>query len=620
MPEAPNYNQNKTELFRLICFLILACIVFFLMYISGKAPVKTFELADSDCYMRLVRVSELYHSGEWYDTVISRSNAPYGERLHWTRPFDVLLLAGAVPLSLLTNFESALFWWGVIISPVLMIAAIVALQWTSRVVLKADGPFLIGLVFIFQMIIFTYFQPGRPDHHSLIILLFILSLGFAFRMILRPFSAFTCYMAGAVGALAIWVSVESMLSIFIIIAALGVLWIIKKGDFAGKSLYYNLTLFVFTAISLFLERPWNDLTTQQFDRLSIIHLSILGFTSVFWIAGSIFDRYKDFFEGALHRVLFALTGTAVIALMTFLWFPDFYHGPFADVDPRIIPIWLSKVAEVQPLFSESVALTIPVQLIISFVLSISFLFYLKLGKRCKENRDVWIFIFFAALIFFLISLYQVRWAAYTQILLLIPMTVLMVILREMGSRAGFLRTLKNAFILFVFCMGFLIIGLLADVIFKKSGSEKNREEVSLIRMCKYLNETEKWQQRNYHILTDIHFGAEILYRTQHEVIGTPYHRNGQGILDTYEIMTAETDEKALEIIQKRGVDLILLCPKSSESVVYSKMEQIFTFYQRLLENKIPNWLRMVELPSELSSSFLLFEILEEKQLVYANTE
>lgn len=137
-------------------------------------------------------------------------------------------------------------------------------------------------------------------------------------------------------------------------------------------------------------------------------------------------------------------------------------------------------------------------------------------------------------------------------------------------------------------------------------------------------QAEEWDGQDLLILTHVDFGAEILYRTEHKVLGTPHatgtpHRNGQGILDTYDIMTADTDEKALELIQKRKIDLILLCPKSTESVFYSKPGRESTFYQRLCEDMIPNWLRKVELPSDLSSSFILFETIEEKQLAHANT-
>ena len=46
-------------------------------------------LAGPDSYMRLLRVTQLYESAAWFDLSIPRSNAPYGELLHWTRPADI---------------------------------------------------------------------------------------------------------------------------------------------------------------------------------------------------------------------------------------------------------------------------------------------------------------------------------------------------------------------------------------------------------------------------------------------------------------------------------------------------------------------------------------------------
>jgi len=613
MSEAPNYKQKKdrTELFQIICFGACISLILILLYSLGMAPIKKYELADTDCYMRLVRISDLYNTGRWYDPVIRRSNAPDGERSHWTRPFDVLLLLGAVPLSLFTDFESALFWWGVIISPLLMIATIIALHWSARAILNKDGPILACFVFVLQIVILAYYQAGRPDHHSLLIFVFVLSIGLILRMILRPFNAFLCYMAGAIGALSIWISVESMLPICIIIGVLGLLWILENGDFVRKSLHYSVAIFVFMAFSMILERPWYDFTTQEFDRLSIVHWSVLGLIAIFWITISIFGRRKSLFQRASYRFSFVLAGSAAIALTALLCCPGFFKGPFADVDPRIIPIWLSKVNEVQPLISRSIPLVIPVQLLGSVVICFPFLFYLLLWERHNESWKGWIFISLSSVAFIVISLFQIRWLAYSQSLLIISMTALMVLLRQRGPKTGFLRTLKNVFVVLIFSSGFLLLGLLADVIFKKGDSEKSRQKVSLIRMCEYLTEADKWRERNFRILTHIDFSAEILYRTQHEVIGTPYHRNSPGIIDTYEIMTAETDQAALSLIRRRRIDLILLLPKSNESIFYSKPEQTSTFYQRLRQGIIPNWLRKVELPSDLSSSFLLFETIEE---------
>ena len=111
MSESGSFKRDKEGInrFIFIFFCLVYCLVLILYYLSGESPVKKGELADSDCYMHLIRVSDLYDTGRWYDPVLIRSNTPYGEKLHWSRPFDVLLLLGAVPISLLTDFESALF-------------------------------------------------------------------------------------------------------------------------------------------------------------------------------------------------------------------------------------------------------------------------------------------------------------------------------------------------------------------------------------------------------------------------------------------------------------------------------------------------------------------------------
>ena len=121
-------RQEQGRLFLLSGFLDLLCAGTGGVVPAGKGTIPAGDLGDSDCYMHLIRASDLYETGRWYDPVIERSNAPYGNRLHWTRPFDLLLLAGAVPGSLLTSFSSSLFWWGVVISPVILIALLLALH------------------------------------------------------------------------------------------------------------------------------------------------------------------------------------------------------------------------------------------------------------------------------------------------------------------------------------------------------------------------------------------------------------------------------------------------------------------------------------------------------------
>src|SRR3546814_14619368 len=73
-------------------------------------------------YMRMVRVSELAQGWQWFDDTIARANAPYGDVLHWTRPFDLLILLLAMPAGFALEAEQALYLAGMILPPLLPLA------------------------------------------------------------------------------------------------------------------------------------------------------------------------------------------------------------------------------------------------------------------------------------------------------------------------------------------------------------------------------------------------------------------------------------------------------------------------------------------------------------------
>ena len=58
--------------------------------------VLTGAQVDADGYIRLVRVGLLFDHGNWFDGSIHRSNWPFGEEHHWTRPLP-LVCSGTIP-------------------------------------------------------------------------------------------------------------------------------------------------------------------------------------------------------------------------------------------------------------------------------------------------------------------------------------------------------------------------------------------------------------------------------------------------------------------------------------------------------------------------------------------
>lgn len=59
-------------------FILINTVTYYKIIIKNNT-----ELTDTDTYMRLVRVEQLAETGNWYNSVIERSNYPDGDELHW---------------------------------------------------------------------------------------------------------------------------------------------------------------------------------------------------------------------------------------------------------------------------------------------------------------------------------------------------------------------------------------------------------------------------------------------------------------------------------------------------------------------------------------------------------
>ncbi len=116
-------------------------------------------LIDTDSYTRLIRVSELLNGADWDDQPFSRANAPYGHTLHWTRPFDALLIMGAGLLTPFFGLDRALHWAGVLINPVLYLGIVAALVWSLAPVMERHTRAFAALLLAFQPVVAIYLLP-----------------------------------------------------------------------------------------------------------------------------------------------------------------------------------------------------------------------------------------------------------------------------------------------------------------------------------------------------------------------------------------------------------------------------------------------------------------------------
>ena len=128
-------------------------------------------------------------------------------------------------------------------------------------------------------------------------------------------------------------------------------------------------------------------------------------------------------------------------------------------------------------------------------------------------------------------------------------------------------------------------------------------------LAEFLNESPGFAGTSQTIEAYLFNGPELLYRTKHTVLGTPYHRNREGIIDGHTVLASKNDETIKEIVERRKIDLLLICPHSQEEHAYFVKEgEAGSLYQRLEEQHIPSWLYRLPLPEPLSENFALFRV------------
>jgi hypothetical protein len=140
-------------------------------------------LLDVDGFTRLVRIREWWEGAGWADPVSRVFNPPEGLWLHWTRPFDLLVLgpawllwrlAGAAP-------DAALYWAGAAVGPGLHAATVVTAAWAARGVFRGPVPLLAGAFTAAHPMLLLYAGFGSVEHHGLFVLCGTVSLGLAIR-------------------------------------------------------------------------------------------------------------------------------------------------------------------------------------------------------------------------------------------------------------------------------------------------------------------------------------------------------------------------------------------------------------------------------------------------------
>lgn len=579
--------------FLIFAILVEVCLLFM------KTPDQLL-MVDTDAYMRMVRVDMLADGGDWYDQVIHRSNAPFGEELHWSRALDILVILLALPFSFFFNHHQALQWSGIIISPVLKMLSLPALFWATRAVLSKKNAFRACVLFLCQAGVFAYYSFSRPDHHSLLFLLFILFLGAALRTLQKP-GGFMPYLLGLVSGLSLWVSVETLFSIALFLC-FSLLYCVYKQEYRLlKSLVmYQMTLLICSIGALLIERPIASLMLPVYDKLSIVHIFVFIILLVQFVVLYYLFTVRQFCKYRLTVLLFlSFLSLFIIELV----FPAFFKGPLVGVDRKVIEVFVSHVSESQPLTFANLQKASTTILMMGPLLFVFIELFSgrKETSMYRQGEKLFLLIFLCA--FSVLAFLQMRWSPYAEILCLFFMALLLGrwLQKGMTMRSKFYAAISQVLILLTIAFGHVLLAMFLLQI----SPEKTLEDSFTVPLHE-VNESLAQLDQPVTILTDINFGPQILYETPHSVIATPYHRNAGGILFLNDVMFCEDFDRVKILLYSRQVAYVLIAPESSEGKAFSANPQ--SFYHSLVSGAIPPWLMPVSLDLSEANAFKLYKV------------
>ncbi|HEY9079931.1 hypothetical protein [Magnetovibrio sp.] len=618
---APTFSKTTTRLVLGGTGLFALAIIALRVYVGSDVdPLMGEWFVGPDSYMRMVRVWDwlqaMSSGGSWYDTVSARSNWPDGEVLHWTRPLDVALVTLAAPMWPFIGLHKALFYAGVIVSPVMAMVSMWVLMRGTRDLLDLRGQAMLLVLFAFQPITRAYFLAARPDHHALILLAFCMVLALLLRYAFDPDTRRNApAWAGVAVAFGMWVSVESLTTELFALAALGLAWLIT-GDVRWLQGLRRFAVAGALALAAMLavERPPGEwLGSEEYDRLSSVQVVLFALIAL----GIEFMWRRRVGLGWTNRIAHAALAALGAGILMAALFPDFFKGPFgAAMDPRLDAMWLGKIQELQPLIGADWQSAVGAAQVLSPVIWLAVWAVLRQRERRTGTPfdETMLILVVAGLLYLPLSMFQLRWGAYFGVTVSIAWAALFQ--RLVDWRGGpLVGPAPGTPILRVpAVIGLVVAHLALSAAISLAAPDDVKDEP---KACKWrdlapvLNSEAFSGGRPLVLLSHIHQGPEILYRTYlsgHRVIGTPYHRNTDGILDAYTALTTTDEAEAHAIMTRRNVDYVVLCVDSAEEKHVLKVEGD-TLVRKIVTQSAPRWLEKVSLADGLDDAFRIYRVL-----------
>ena len=558
---------------------------------------------DTDDATRLVAVRALLDGRGWWDQMVTRFQPPLGLWMHWSRLLDggiagldrlFRLGLSAEDAEFATRFTWPLLW----IFPAAL-AALVSARRLGRGLVNNAAVVVCAVILASDLYLYVQFRPGRIDHHDVQMTCAFLALAGA----TLPSRVRGAVVAGVATGIGMAVGLESL----VFSAAIGGMLALRFGfhrENARAAQAYGLALALTTALAFAVQTPPWRWGVEACDMLC---WNLVAAVLVAGVGLAAVARFAAGLPWLARLALLAGLGAASGGLYLALY-PHCIHGFFADVDPRIRPIWLNYVQEVRPInivlkrnLADGVERIAP--------WALGGVAWLLLGLRAQHRRDFAYWLNGLCLALGIAAAASaIRMTGYAE-WFAVPIVAAAAaeVLAWSGYRNWLAVVLAAAVASPVTASGVAsqatnrIAPLLPSKSHAKPGVHKTaaKKKPAPVDRCFDINSYDTLDDAEPAgtVLGEVDLGPFILANTDHSALAGPYHRMSWGILRAHAILKAPADGASADLARQAGIAYVAECRMHSGHGDRADMAKA-ALQKRLDAGQPPSWLQPLSVKTD----------------------